>query len=375
MLKERYYLASERIREIPEEKGMTAPAFEGFFGALARLILAALCLADAGEGVAMKAPGEDILGEIGPGRYRESYACPSFACQHLGEDLGRPLSVLYYEICSMILPALLGSREEMLIRMELFLEVYQAFVIEFREKGGAPEGKYITGKIREYLSDYFREETLRRAKELTSPAPLPDFSFLCGLCRERGEEEEKRAAASLSEGFEMTLKEKGFDQKALPLCGLGVFPGPLKLWKAAAAALEERGIRALPYLGRRSLFDLREEICPPDFAFADPGFYKDHKEDLGLFLDESLRTKILQALETALHEEGGRLSSFAGWAFFEGERNDREAGESSLLPDPMAVRLGRHQRKLLRALMEKEDEMLREAGLFLTDRDVFRLPL
>ena len=110
---------------------------------------------------------------------------------------------------------------------------------------------------------------------------------------------------------------------------------------------------------------------PPAFPWADPCFYIDHREDLGLFLDESLRTKILQAMESALHEEGGRLSSFAGWAFFEGERDEREAGAA----DPMAVRLGRHQRKLLRALLEKEDEMIREAGLFLRSRDVFRLPL
>ena len=158
MLKERYILASERIREIPEEKGMVEASFEGFFQTLARLILTILALAEAGDKERKARLTEDLFHEIRPGAYEKSFACPSFACQKLGEDLGRPLSVLYYEIYGSLLPALGGSLEEILIRMELFLEIYQAFMIEFRETGGPPEGRYITGKIGQYLADYFRQD-------------------------------------------------------------------------------------------------------------------------------------------------------------------------------------------------------------------------
>ncbi len=372
MLKERYILASERIREIPEEKGMVEASFEGFFQTLARLILNILALTEAGCEERKAAPAGDLLKEIRPGSYEKSFACPSFACSKLGEDLGRPLSVLYYEIYGMILPAFLGKEEEMLIRMELFLEIYQAFVIEFRETGGVPEGKYITGKIGQYLADYFREETLRRLQDLSCEADPGEeessaFYSLSSVLSETqpsallsGEEDIERAAAVLS--------GKLAGSAASPFtCGLGISLGPGRM-KTLAAALERRGIKAIPYVGRRSLFDLREDLSAPFFPQADPRFYIDHREDLGLFLDESLRTRILQALESALSEEGDVLSSFGGW-ILSGVRE-----EKGLRPDPMAVRYGRHQRKLLSGLLESCEERIREAGLCLGEEDALRLP-
>lgn len=359
MLKERFMLASERIREIPEEKGMTAPPFEGFFRALASTVLAAL------EG--------GLPGELGPGAYEKSYACPSFACEKLGEDLGRPLSVLYYEVCSMALPSLPGDPEEILIRMELFLEVYQAFVIEFRETGGVPEGRYITGKIGQYLSDYFREEALRRLKALTIPSSAEEGKADRTL-ESMEDSMEMSMAVSMAEGFEKSLASRGFEGDS-PVCGLGGLKGSERLTALSAAALGQKGIRAIPFTGRCSLFDLREDLRLRSCPGVSPRFFTDHREDTGLFLDESLRTRILQALEAALSEEGEALASFAGWAFFEEEGKDPKAGKEALRPDPMAVRLGRHQKKLLNGIHERAGEMIREEGLFLTEDDVFRLPV
>ena len=388
MLKERFILASGRIREIPEEKSMAAPAFQGFFQTLARLILKILALSEAGDRDRKAALAGELFRETGPGAYDKSFACPSFACRNLGEDLGRPLSVLYYEIYGTILPALLGSREEILIRMELFLEIYQAFMIEFRETGGVPEGRYITGRIRDYLSDYFLEETERRLRELSpgedgsgSGEFLPSFSCLQAALSPAspslpgGEEETEGNAGAMTgamasataEEYAEFLKAMGLEEGESPTCGLGVAMGPGSC-KALGDALERRGIRVLPYTGRRSLFDLREDLAAPAFPRTDPRFYIDHREDLGLFLDESLRTRILQALEGALREEGKALSSFGGWILPVEERRE------DLPPDPKAVRLGRHQKKLLSGLLEREEEMIREAGLFLSRKDVHRVP-
>jgi hypothetical protein len=381
LLKERYILASERIREIPEEKGMVEASFEGFFQTLARLILTILSLAEEGDEERRGRLLEEIFDEISPGAYEKSFACPSFACQKLGEDLGRPLSVLYYEICGSVLPALSGSLEEMLIRMELFLEIYQAFMIEFRETGTFPEGRYITGKIRQYLEDYFRQETLFRLQDLTcedSSGREDPFSVSSDweaffspaspslLSEGRAEARAEALAEALADRLPADPEGKDFGDAPAYTCGLGVSLGPDNI-NALTKALERRGIRAFPYVGRRSLFDIREDLTAPACSLADPRFYTDHREDLGLFLDESLRTRILQALEGALSEEGEDLSSFAGWIL-----PGREKEEGALRPDPMAVRYGRHQKKLLSGLTGSFEEMIREAGLFMGAEDVFR---
>jgi hypothetical protein len=381
LLKERYILASERIREIPEEKGMVEASFEGFFQTLARLILTILSLAEEGDEERRGRLAVEIFDEISPGAYEKSFACPSFACQKLGEDLGRPLSVLYYEICGSVLPALSGSLEEMLIRMELFLEIYQAFMIEFRETGTFPEGRYISGKIRQYLEDYFRQETLFRLQDLTcedSSGREDSFSVSSDweaffwpaspslLSEGRAEALAEALAETLAERLPADPEGKGFGDAPAYICGLGVSLGPDNI-NALTKALKRRGIRALSYVGRRSLFDIREDLTAPYCPLADPRFYTDHREDLGLFLDESLRTRILQALEGALSEEGEDLSSFAGWIL-----PGREKEEGALRPDPMAVRYGRHQKKLLSGLTGSFEEMIREAGLFLGTEDVFR---
>ena len=67
---------------------------------------------------------DDIL----PENYEKSYANPAYAAKVLGEEYGPILSALYTELRSMIIPATEGRLEEVLIRMELFVEVYSAFV-------------------------------------------------------------------------------------------------------------------------------------------------------------------------------------------------------------------------------------------------------
>ena len=49
-------------------------------------------------------------------------------------------------------------RERVLIRAELFLEVYTAFTIAYRENGGIPSREQIRSIIRQYLSDYAEDE-------------------------------------------------------------------------------------------------------------------------------------------------------------------------------------------------------------------------
>ena len=72
---------------------------------------------------------EDIL----PENYENSFANPAYAVKMLGEEFGVLAPFLYTEMRSLIGFTYEGRLDELVIRMELFSEVYAAFVYEQQE--------------------------------------------------------------------------------------------------------------------------------------------------------------------------------------------------------------------------------------------------
>ena len=107
---------------------------------------------------------DDIL----PENYEKSYANPAYAAKVLGEEYGPILSALYTELRSMIIPATEGRLEEVLIRMELFVEVYSAFVCKLEEEEKCPSVEEIRDIIYWYVSDYSDVSMEQKIKEMVS---------------------------------------------------------------------------------------------------------------------------------------------------------------------------------------------------------------
>ena len=105
---------------------------------------------------------DDIL----PENYEKSYANPAYAAKVLGEEYGPILSALYTELRSMIIPATEGRLEEVLIRMELFVEVYSAFVCKLEEEEKCPSVEEIRDIIYWYVSDYSDVSMEQKIKEM-----------------------------------------------------------------------------------------------------------------------------------------------------------------------------------------------------------------
>ena len=141
MIEERYQLALHRISQIPNEKNMTAPAFEDYFRRAAQWILQLAGLKSfLKDGGFEKASLEELgtrnralYEEILPGHYENSYACYAYAEDRLGSRHGKLLCALYYELRTMIPFVFENETERMLIRMELFLEIYHMFTARFAE--------------------------------------------------------------------------------------------------------------------------------------------------------------------------------------------------------------------------------------------------
>ena len=83
---------------------------------------------------------------------------PAYAAEKLGSEMGPILAALRYEMRCVIPFVYRLMRERVLIRMELFLEVYSTFATAFRESGTIPACDHIRGIMYQYLADYAEDE-------------------------------------------------------------------------------------------------------------------------------------------------------------------------------------------------------------------------
>ena len=173
VLKERMDLVAGRVKEIVEE-GVKNEAFDAYFKEMAsfcRIIeeymnFIEMDKMDRQMTSAWAKWNERLYADILPASYETSYANPAHATKVLGEEYGPMLSALYAELRSMIIPATEGRMEEVLIRMELFVEVYSAFVCKLEEEGICPSVEEIRDIIYWYVSDYSDISMEQRIKEM-----------------------------------------------------------------------------------------------------------------------------------------------------------------------------------------------------------------
>ncbi|MBR4083051.1 MAG: aminopeptidase [Lachnospiraceae bacterium] len=161
ILAERYELAIQRIREIEKEE-LVNGAISDYFGSVARFLMnidAYLRFVKDGE-VDKASLGElqewnqRLYGDILPGNYESNFANPAYAVAKLGEEYGPYFAVLAAEMRSAIALAATQKLEELLIRMELFVEVYASCTCEWKESGKLPAYETLQQILYWYVSDY-----------------------------------------------------------------------------------------------------------------------------------------------------------------------------------------------------------------------------
>mgnify|MGYP006980045352 FL=1 len=76
---------------------------------------------------------------------------------------------MYAEVRSLIPFAFERRLSDMVIRMELFLEIYGSFVCEQEECGALPEKEALRDILYWYVSDYSREATEQKIRDMVSP--------------------------------------------------------------------------------------------------------------------------------------------------------------------------------------------------------------
>lgn len=387
-LAERYTLAAARIAEIGTETAVSEPYRTYFQKTAAFLTLLAETAEFVESGMITRASLEELrernwrlYEDILPENYDKSYAEPVFAEKILGADYGKILSFLYVELRSLIGYAHEKRKDLMLIRMELYLQIYGAFALPAGsgEADDMPEYEELRQVIGSFVSDYAGDAAMEKIASLVDPGrdfatelirncDLSDIRYLYYYGEYVTEHEIAMAKhlTSLPEevillmadtftegyrkGFEFTGKDigkkksvnirycLGFErmirQAVLNFATLGLEP---VIYRAPASILEGRSVSRVGYYG----------------AIPNKQYDYDHKDDQALVLDKPLMSGRLKALKAAYEKYREQAAVFGGPAVVEvfGERPVSPAYKEA------AIHLSEKQQKLVTEYMSAAGEL------------------
>ncbi len=327
---ERYELAAERIREIAQD-----PEAGAYWNRTAAFV--ALC-DDVISGAAKPGPElnmrlyEDIL----PEHYEESFANPDYALAQLGPETAPYLCTLYYELRSMIPNAFEGQREEMVIRMELFLEMFGSC----RSEG---ERESVSERLRTILYWFFRDyaEQERSLRFAQIVAPVRDFAreIICGCdlqdlnylyrfgeyisdnelqtaayLNELPEEEVRLMADTFTEGYRKGFEMTGKDITIKKTVSIRYPLGFERMIRIAIDNFDKMGLQTSVYRAQPSIFFSAHTTGKNGYTGGNPNkqYDYDHKDDDALFLDADLLTRRLEAVRSAGEEYREQAKLFGG---------------------------------------------------------------
>lgn len=375
MIEERYGLAVQRLSEIPGEDTVKEP-FLQYFREGARFLLLL-----SGEYAWIKEGGpeqakivelaehnaglyRDVTGE----NYRTSYANPAYAAAELGGELGGLLSFLRTELHSLIGWVYEQDLEELVIRMELFLEVYGCFALSCLESGKAPAAGEVRSILYWFVSDYMDVETEKRirgqldpdcdfARRIILESDLNDSRYLYRFGEYISENELRtaeylssvpedviaRMADTFTEGYRIGFEVTGRDLSRKKVVNIRYSLGFERMIRRAVENFKAMGLESVIYRAGLSTFHRRGMhrigysggVCNKQFEF-------DHREDEAIYLDRLLVNRKLETLKAAYEKYRGLAAVHGGPACVE------TFGEVPFQPvfRPQAMKLTGEQQKL-----------------------------
>lgn len=308
---------------------------------------------------------EDVL----PENYEKSYGNPTFAVAEFGEEFGRLLSALYFEMRSLIIAAYKESIFDLAVSTELFLEVYGVFVSADQNKT-LPVYEDVRKILYWFGSDYaeeFRQHGFGEmvdsdknfVRDIVLSTDLTDLRYLYRFgeyitdneiktaehLNSLSQEEIDKLATTFTEGYRIGFEMTGKDITIKKTAGLYYNIGFERMIKKAISNLEEIGLKSTIMLDPMSIYGMSGSIGRAGVVGANPNkqFDYDHKEDVALFLDNNLVTRKLEAAKAAGEMYKAKAKLYGGPAVVEvfGEKPfEPESNEN-------AVHFSKTQQKML----------------------------
>lgn len=353
ILQERLELALLRIWEIPGEdfQGAELQPWKEYFTTVAKFLLLiedTRQFLEQGKQVTAtleelqqrnRALYEDIL----PENYENSFANPAYAVKMLGEEFGVLVSFLYTEMRSLIGFTYEGRLDELVIRMELFSEVYAAFVYEQQENHKLPTYAAIREILYWFVSDYADVAAEERVREMVCPennfaaailrtADFTELRYLYAYGEYVGENELKMAefmnslpeeiintmADTYTEGYRIGFEVTGKDLSKKAVVDVRYQLGFERMMRRALENFEKMGLLPVIYRAATSIL-YNPSIYKNGFYSVSPNrqYEFDHKDDKALFLDKMYCSRKLEVMHTAFEKYKKEARGYAGPAVVE----------------------------------------------------------
>ena len=353
LLLERLELALLRIREIPGKdwQGEALQSWREYFTVVAKFLLLiednrkfleqdGLKTATLEE---LQQRNHALYEDILPENYENSFANPAYAVKMLGEEFGALAAFLYTEMRSLIGFTYEGRLEELVIRMELFSEVYAAFVYEQQENHKLPTYASIREILYWFVSDYADVAAEERVREMVCPennfaaailctTDLTDLRYLYAYGEYVGDNELKMAefmnslpeetihtmADTYTEGYRIGFEVTGKDLSKKAVVDVRYQLGFERMMRRALENFEKMGLQPVIYRAASSIL-YNPSIYKNGFYSVSPNrqYEFDHKDDGALFLDKMYCSRKQEVMHTAFEKYKKEARGYAGPAVVE----------------------------------------------------------
>lgn len=357
MIKERYDIAIERIKEIITEDTVEEK-FLPYFVAAAQFILKIDNLLGLIESKKIEkltleqltALNKDLYEDETEIVYGKCFANPKFAVEKLGEEYGQLLCYVFTANRNMISNAFQGKLEEITLRMELFIEIYNQFedrenltkksihdMIYSFEKDNSEI--FMTNRIDEIInpendfavkivmeSDLEDLRYLYKYGESISENEIETAKFLNTLSQEKID----KIASVYTEGYRLGFINTGKDLSIKSAVDIRYYIGFERIIRAAIKQFENMGLKPVIYKGGYESTKINKQ------------YWFDHKFDDALFFDKGYVQRKLEVATTAFENRKKTAALMAGLAVIE------VFGENPFEPENKkeALQLSKEQQKL-----------------------------
>ncbi len=373
VLQERYVLATQRLREIPQES-VGHPALDEYFTKMAAFeeTLAGYYTfvkqggMETGTLEQLRDWNHKLYSDILPENYGQSWGNPVYAVAKMDEQWGRLLTYVYNVLRGSIMPAAEGDLEELVIRMELLVEIYGVFSSVWQEEKQLPSYETVRQIVYWHNSDYsdIRSEKSVRTMVCTENNPVVDiimdadltdvrYLYRYGLYVTENEIEIARFLADLpqetidtmadtyTEGYRIGFEVTGKDLSIKKSVDLYYHIGFERMMRKAVNNFAAMGLKPVVRGGRL-------EGAKPNRQYA-----YDHREDQGLIWDRALQQRKLEVMKTAYERYKQEAKGYAGPAVVE------IFGEEPFSPEsrPQAIKLSPEQQKMWVEYSNKSNEL------------------
>lgn len=384
-LKERFDLASARIRQIAREDAVgLAQPFADYFAKMAEYLMGCTLRYEEISGGTfsrrsleeLQRENEDFYSDISPQNYEHSYANPACSVRVLGEEFGRILSFLYTELRGLRAFVFTQDLERTTILYELFLEIYGIFENE------VPAYKKVREAVYWFLHDYayvwagyrvrqMLDPNLAFARDLIMKGDLGDLRYLYRYGDYISENEIGTArylnalpllkiqeiARTFTDGYRRGFKIKNVDLTKKGLVNIRYPIGFERVIREAILQFEELGLKVIIYPEAHNVLNRRINARIGYYSTdPNPQFRYDHRFDNTIYVDKRMIDRKLACMRKVFEEFADQARDFAGPACFE------SFGQPALEPEtkPEAYRFSERQTDLVMQYTGMANKLMNE---------------